>query len=240
MLNETLFILPVYQQDLSAGIFALRNVERKSLPLMTKRKTFEKYTAERLFDKSPEPTGNKDRNGGKEPLFVIQEHDATSRHFDFRIECGGVLKSWSVPKGLSTDAGDKRLAIPTEDHPMRYADFEGIIPEAEYGAGTVIIWDRGTYTNLKEDEGEATSIAESFEEGHIIIWLKGDKLRGGYAFIRKEDDADSVWFAIKMKDDEADAHRNPVSTQPESVVSGKTLKDLSDEKGLGDPWGKSS
>lgn len=196
---------------------------------MDNNKVLKTYRSKRSLEKSPEPPGEKGGSGKEDPLFVIQEHDATSRHFDFRIECDGVLKSWSVPKGLSTDPRDKRLAIPTEDHPIEYADFEGTIPEGEYGAGAVIVWDRGTYINLKEDDGEAVPIAETFEKGHITVWLKGEKLRGGYALIRKKDESDPVWFAVKMKDDEADARRNPVSTQPESVVSGRTIKDLVEE-----------
>lgn len=206
--------------------------------MMSRRKKLEKYRSKRTFEKSSEPKGKESRHGGKRPIFVIQEHDATNRHFDLRIECNGVLKSWSVPKGLSTDPGDKRLAIPTEDHPIEYAAFEGTIPEGEYGAGDAIVWDRGTYTNLKEDGDDPVSVAQSYDDGHITIWLDGGKLKGGYALIRKEGDSDPVWFAVKMKDDEADARRNPVSTQPESVLSGKTLKDFPEEKEQDDSEGK--
>jgi DNA ligase D-like protein (predicted 3'-phosphoesterase) len=197
---------------------------------MTERKKLGKYTAKRSFEKSPEPAGKKGRRGGKEPVFVIQEHDATNRHFDFRIECDGVLKSWSVPKGLSTDPRDKRLAIPTEDHPLEYADFEGTIPEDEYGGGAVIVWDRGVYENLAEEDGKPVPVAEGLEKGHISVRLEGEKLRGGYALIRKEDTSDSVWFVLKMKDEGADARRNPVSTQPKSVLSGETVEEVSRDK----------
>ena len=163
---------------------------------------------------------------------MIQKHDATSLHYDFRIEVDGVLKSWAVPKGPSTDPSVKRLAIPTEDHPMDYADFEGTIPEDEYGGGTVIVWDRGTYENLKEpdEKGDRPSVAEQLDDGHATIWLEGEKIRGGYALIRTDSGDDEKWLLVKMDDDEADARRNPESTQTKSVKSGKTIEEVGEEE----------
>ncbi|WP_422486556.1 DNA polymerase ligase N-terminal domain-containing protein [Gudongella sp. DL1XJH-153] len=111
-----------------------------------KEKKLEKYYSKRDIDKSPEPKGEKDISEN-EPIFVIQKHDASNLHYDFRLEVGGVLKSWTIPKGPSTDPEDKRLAIPTEDHPIDYVNFEGVIPEESYGAGEVIVWDTGKYEN---------------------------------------------------------------------------------------------
>jgi DNA ligase D-like protein (predicted 3'-phosphoesterase) len=156
------------------------------------------------------------------PRFVIQKHAASSLHYDFRLEAGGALKSWAVPKGPSTDPREKRLAMPVEDHALEYRDFEGKIPEGNYGAGAVIVWDAGTYRNLSED----VSIEQALADGHAAIWLEGEKLRGGWTLQRVATGSEERWLLIKRKDEEADARRNPVSTQPESVLSGRTIEDL--------------
>lgn len=164
--------------------------------------------------------------------FVIQEHDASTHHYDFRLEVDGVLKSWAVPKGPSTDPSEKRLAVPTEDHPLDYADFEGVIPEDEYGAGTVIVWDAGTWENLKaDDEGESVPLSRQLADGHATFRLNGEKISGGYALTRIATGDDERWLLVKMDDEEADARRNPTSTEPESVKSGRTLKEVREEEG---------
>ena len=191
------------------------------------------YRAKRDPESTPEPNASSSE-AGNGPIFVVQEHDASSHHFDLRIEIDGVLKSWSVPKGPSTDPSEKRMAIPTEDHPLAYADFEGVIPEDEYGGGTVLIWDRGPYRNLREDkDDDGASMAEAYDDGKLEVWLDGDKIRGGYALIRtgSGDDDDARWLLIKMDDDEADARRNPTSTEPKSVASGRTMDEIADEEG---------
>jgi DNA ligase D-like protein (predicted 3'-phosphoesterase) len=152
---------------------------------------------------------------------VIQKHAASSLHYDFRLEAGGVLKSWAVPKGPSTDPREKRLAMPTEDHPLGYAEFEGVIPEGEYGAGTVIVWDTGSYRNLGDEPLERT-----LERGHVKVWLEGRKLRGGYALTRIRSGKRESWLLVKMDDEGADRRRNPVSTRPESVLSGKKVEEI--------------
>ncbi|NHA14663.1 DNA polymerase ligase N-terminal domain-containing protein [Thioalkalivibrio sp. XN279] len=159
--------------------------------------------------------------------FVIQKHDASSLHYDFRLEFGGALVSWAVPKGLSTDPRDKRLAIQVEDHKLDYIDFEGVIPEGEYGAGTVLVWDTGTYRNLRAGKGgDNTGMEDALEDGLLEIWLEGKKLRGGYALKRIEGGKKPKWLVIKMDDEEADARRKPTSSEPKSVLTGRTLKQV--------------
>ncbi len=169
------------------------------------------------------------------PIFVIQKHDASSLHYDFRLEADGVLKSWVVPKGPSTDPSEKRLALPTEDHPLDYADFEGVIPEEHYGAGTVLIWDRGSYRNLKADQNGShadQSVTQQIADGHVTVWLKGEKLKGGYALTRTDlGEEEERWLLVKMDDDEADARLNPTSTETDSVASGRSIDDIHDGAG---------
>ena len=190
------------------------------------------YCRRRDFGRTPEPSGKrgKRKRGSYEgSSFVIQKHDASSLHYDFRLEVGDVLRSWAVPKGLSTDPRDKRLAMPTEDHPIDYLDFEGVIEEGEYGAGTVIVWDTGEYRNLTEERGEEVPIERALDRGHAVIWLQGRKLRGGYTLQRIGKGSDTRWLVIKRRDEGADARRNPVNTQPESVLSGQTIEQLAAE-----------
>lgn len=182
------------------------------------------YRSKRDLRKTPEPSGGSKKGG--DPMFVIQKHDARNLHYDFRLEVDGTLASWAVPKGPSTDPRDKRLAIHVEDHPLDYADFEGIIPEGMYGAGTVLVWDRGTYRNLMEEKDDPLSMEESIEKGHVEIWLEGEKLQGGYALVQMKGRGENNWLLIKMDDDKADARRNPVSTQPDSVISGASLEEI--------------
>lgn len=194
---------------------------------MGSKDKLKEYKKKRDFDKTIEP--KKDSSSKKRKnIFVIQKHDASNLHYDFRIEMDGILKSWAVPKGPSTDKSEKRLALLTEDHPLDYADFEGTVPEDEYGGGTVIVWDYGKYENLRKDK-EDLSIAESFKDGKIEINLKGKKLQGGYVLINTGGDDDNKWLLKKMDDGEADARRNPVSSEPESALSGKKIEEIEKE-----------
>ena len=193
------------------------------------------YREKRDFGKTPEPgpavpAGNAD-DEQRERIFVIQKHDASRLHYDFRLEVDGVLKSWAVPKGPSLNPADKRLAVMTEDHPMEYAGFEGSIPEDEYGGGTVIVWDHGTYRNLKQEDPrhKPMTMAEGLAQGHVTVWLEGKKLQGGFALIRtrgKQRREAENWLLIKMSDAFADAGRHIVPERPESVISGKTIEEL--------------
>ena len=184
------------------------------------------YRARRKSSRSPEPWGGR-RSSGKRPAFVIQEHLASTHHFDFRLEADGVLKSWAVPKGPSTDPRDKRFAIPVEDHPLDYADFEGVIPKDEYGGGSVIVWDRGTYDNITIKDGKLQPVAKALDEGHLMVALHGQKLSGGYALQRISRGDDERWLLIKMRDEHADARRRPTSTERKSVLSGRSVKQAS-------------
>lgn len=192
----------------------------------------DEYRQKRDLGASPEPPGG-ERAPGDRPLFVVQEHDASSLHWDFRLEADGVLKSWAVPKGPSTDPDEQRLAVRTEDHPLDYVDFEGRIPQDEYGGGQVIVWDLGPYRNLTEtDQGDEKPVATAVDQGHVEVWLEGDKLQGGWRLVHaRVGGEEDNWLLQKLDDDGADARRNPTSTQPESVLSGRTV----DEVDVDDP-----
>jgi DNA ligase D-like protein (predicted 3'-phosphoesterase) len=152
--------------------------------------------------------------------FVIQQHVARTMHYDFRLQVGRVLKSWAVPKGLSTDPREKRLAVEVDDHSLGYAKFEGRIGSG-YGAGRVIVWDAGTWRRLTDG-----SVKDALEDGHLSFWLEGKKLRGGWTLQRTRGGAKPQWLIIKRRDEGADPRRNPVSTQPESVRSGRTIDEI--------------
>src|SRR5512144_3145488 len=137
----------------------------------------DEYARKRTFGKTPEPSPSGDAARAGPLLFVIQQHAATRLHFDLRLECDGVLKSWAVPKGLSLDPADKRLAMQTEDHPLDYAGFEGIIPEGEYGGGTVVVWDQGSWEPVGNPH-------QDLHKGSLKFRLHGHKLRGGFALVR--------------------------------------------------------
>lgn len=184
------------------------------------KKDLKKYRDKRDFRSTGEPAGKQGPKDAKR--FVIQKHDATNLHYDLRLSVNGVLKSWSVPKGPSMDPSDKRLAIATEDHPYDYLDFEGVIPEDQYGGGKVIVWDKGTYKNLTE-----FTMEEALKKGKIEVELEGKKIKGGFALIKtQKKGTKNSWILIKKKDKQADARRNPVSTEPESVKSGKKIGEI--------------
>ena len=159
-------------------------------------------------------------------IFVVQKHAARTLHYDFRLEVEGVLKSWAVPKGPSTDPREKRLAVAVEDHALDYADFEGRIGETSYGAGAVIVWDTGPYRNRTERDGSEIPIGRALADGHAVVELEGRKLRGRYALTRTDTEPRERWLLVKVRDEVADARRDPVSTQPESVLTGRTIEQV--------------
>jgi bifunctional non-homologous end joining protein LigD len=183
------------------------------------------YKKKRSFDKTPEPVGGKPKD--KKLHFVIQKHHASHLHYDFRLELRGILKSWAVPKGLSMDPKEKRLAMLVEDHPWDYRDFEGIIPSG-YGKGTVIVWDEGTYetTAIKEKDKKAQehSITSQFWKGEMKFTLQGHKVKGGFKMVRAKDKGDNAWYLWKIKDKYAST--KDVTTKDKSVLSKKTLEQV--------------
>ena len=158
--------------------------------------TLKTYKAKRDFHKASEPKGTVTRKR-KKTIFVVQQHQATRNHCDFRLEVGNVLKSWAVPKGMPVETAEKHLAVETEDHPLEYATFEGKIPKGEYGAGMVKIYDSGDYRNIRK-----ISLKQSYENGQIEVVLNGRVLKGRYALIRTNfNDNPKNWLIIKMKED---------------------------------------
>lgn len=157
-----------------------------------------KYNQKRDFKQTAEPEGKSDKSK-TENIFVIQRHKATSLHYDFRLEMKGALKSWAVPKGPSLNPADKRLAMMVEDHPVSYAKFKGVIPEGNYGAGIVEIWDHGTYTLLDETPDGIKAI----KNGSLKFSLKGRKLKGEFALVKLKNAENNSWLLIKHRDDYA-------------------------------------
>ncbi|MBE9585798.1 DNA ligase D [Mucilaginibacter sp. JRF] len=185
--------------------------------------SLKEYAKKRDFKKTAEPKAgrSKDRN---HLMFVIQKHDATRLHYDFRLEMDGVLKSWAVPKGPSTDPQNKRLAMMVEDHPFDYRNFEGIIPKGEYGGGTVIVWDEGTYEPIEEIKGKKAQekhLLKQLKEGSLKIKLHGEKLNGEFALVKTHGMGENGWLLIKHKDDHAS--KKDITKQDKSVLSGKTI-----------------
>jgi bifunctional non-homologous end joining protein LigD len=191
------------------------------------------YNKKRNFSGTPEPEG-KEKSSENALKFVVQKHDASSLHYDFRLEMEGVLKSWAVPKGPSLNPADKRLAMAVEDHPYDYSEFEGVIPEGNYGAGTVIVWDEGTYEpadgkGLSRVEQEQL-LLQQYASGNIKLVLQGKKLKGAYSLLRLKKGGDKSWLLIK-KDDEF-ATEEEVTTKDKSVKSGKTIAQIAEENGV--------
>jgi bifunctional non-homologous end joining protein LigD len=186
----------------------------------------EEYRRKRKFSETPEPVG-RIRRGIRRRIFVVQKHDASRLHYDFRLAINGVLASWAVPKGPSMNPADKRLAVRTEDHPLEYADFEGVVPEGQYGAGPVMIWDKGLY----EPQGDSAP-DEQLKQGKIDVVLQGKKLRGGFTLIqtgrRSGVPSDRKrWLLVKHRDEYADPSWDIDSPELDrSVVTGRTLKEI--------------
>jgi len=193
------------------------------------------YKKKRSFKSTPEPVGGK--ASGPRLRFVVQKHDATRLHYDFRLELDGVLKSWAVPKGPSLNPEDKRLAMMVEDHPYDYRTFEGIIPEGNYGAGTVIVWDEGTYEALEGDSKKEQEkiLLQQLKKGSLKIKMNGSKLKGEFALVKLKNAENNAWLLIKHRDKYA--KETDITKKDKSVVSGKTIKTI--EKTSKNIWGSS-
>src|SRR5512143_629949 len=198
------------------------------IPAMAKDALTE-YSAKRTFAVTPEPPPAVPAAGRGPLLFVVQQHSARRLHFDFRLECDGVLKSWALPKGPTLDPDDKRLAVQTEDHPYDYASFEGVIPPGQYGAGEVIVWDCGVYS---PDEGGATwfhdraqaerEVRDGLAKGKLSFLLRGEKVKGSFALVRTRDA--KQWLLIKHKD--AFASRTDITERNRSVISNVAVEEV--------------
>ncbi|MGW0663963.1 DNA polymerase ligase N-terminal domain-containing protein [Streptodolium elevatio] len=200
---------------------------------MAQSDALKEYRRKRDFAKTTEPQGGHEPGEpGEAPEFVVQIHDATRMHFDFRLEVDGVLKSWAVPKGPSHDPAVKRLAVPTEDHPMDYRDFEGVIAKGEYGGGTVIVWDQGTYRSMATDKrGNEIPFDEAIERGHASFWMDGGKLHGGFALTRTRGGPgeQEAWILVKRKDQHAKGGDGTDPRRAKSVLTGRTLRQVADD-----------
>jgi bifunctional non-homologous end joining protein LigD len=183
----------------------------------------EKYKKMRDFGDTPEPSGGKPKKT-KGPIFVIQKHHASHLHYDFRLEMEGVLKSWAVPKGPSYDPAVKRLAMMTEDHPYDYAGFEGVIPEGNYGAGNVIIWDNGTWEFIEPGDDPVKAL----RSGKLTFRLKGKKMFGEWALVRihGRSPKGNEWLLLKHRDQFANEKIDVTEVAPLSVVSGRDVEDV--------------
>jgi bifunctional non-homologous end joining protein LigD len=181
------------------------------------------YKKKRNFRKTSEPSGKEKTAAGK-LIFVVQQHSATNLHYDFRLEMRGVLKSWAVPKGPSMNPEDKRLAMMVEDHPYDYKDFEGTIPEGNYGAGNVIVWDNGTYHSTESEEKKESekALLAGLYKGHISFILHGKKLKGEFALAQMKGRGENAWLLIKKNDEYASD--KDILKKNKSILSGKALK----------------
>ena len=183
------------------------------------------YQRKRDFTKTAEPAGKSVRSSSAKKLhFVIQKHAASHLHFDFRLELDGVMKSWAVPKGPSYDPSVRRLAMEVEDHPISYNTFEGTIPAGEYGGGTVMLWDRGTYE--AEDGGGVESLRRGYEKGDLKIVLHGKRLQGGWVLVRMQRPGRPQWLLIKHRDETADPKRDITAETTTSVATRRTMEQI--------------
>ncbi|HET7041926.1 MAG TPA: DNA polymerase ligase N-terminal domain-containing protein [Gemmatimonadales bacterium] len=196
---------------------AARSSSRAAVPLA-------EYNAKRDFSRTREPAGRVPKARGATLHFVIQKHEASHLHYDFRLELDGVMKSWAVPKGPSLDPSVRRLAMEVEDHPISYNTFEGTIPEGEYGGGTVMLWDRGTYE--AEDGGGVESLRRGYEKGDLKFVLHGKRLQGGWVLVRMQRPGRPQWLLIKHRDRYADSKADVTRDNTTSVTTRRTMDQI--------------
>jgi bifunctional non-homologous end joining protein LigD len=191
--------------------------------------SLETYNAKRDFTKTGEPPGRAQKTA-KELRFVIQKHAASHLHFDFRLELDGAMKSWAVPKGPSYDPTVKRLAMQVEDHPIEYNKFEGTIPQGEYGGGTVMIWDRGTYESASGEGVDA--VRDGYKRGDLKIIMHGERMQGSWVLVRtrRDERGKTQWLLIKHRDSFAMEGADIVAAVQTSVVTGRTMEEIAKGK----------
>jgi bifunctional non-homologous end joining protein LigD len=188
------------------------------------------YRRKRNFSRTREPEGGKPIRSTR-LAYVVQKHAASRLHYDLRLELDGVMKSWAVPKGPSLDPAVKRLAIHVEDHPIEYNRFEGTIPKGEYGGGTVMIWDYGTYTSPEEGDDPQAALREGYRRGDFKVILSGKRLRGSWVLVRTKGRGggkQNQWLLIKHRDAAADPETDPTEAYQTSARSGRTMQEIAD------------
>ena len=185
------------------------------------------YRRKRDFTRTAEPAGSR-KAGSKKLAFVIQKHAASRLHYDLRLELDGVMKSWAVPKGPSLDPAVRRLAIQVEDHPIDYNKFEGTIPEGEYGGGTVMLWDRGTYRYAGEHEDPLEGLRRGYAKGDLKFELRGKRLQGSWVLVRTRGrgERQPQWLLIKHRDDDASDGREVTEEFTTSVTTGRSMDEI--------------
>jgi bifunctional non-homologous end joining protein LigD len=191
------------------------------------------YRRKRDFSRTREPEGGK-RTPSPRLAYVIQKHAASRLHYDLRLELDGVMKSWAVPKGPSLDPAVKRLAIHVEDHPIEYNAFEGTIPAGEYGGGTVMIWDYGTYTAVAAEDDPEAALRAGYRKGDFKFVLRGKRLRGSWVLVRTRGRGDrprqNQWLLIKHRDETADPNADPTEAYQTSARTGRTMDEIAEGK----------
>jgi bifunctional non-homologous end joining protein LigD len=218
----------------------VRRRQLEEIRMGTRKRTgpLSEYRRKRDFAKTSEPAGRaRPLRSARALHFVVQKHAAARLHFDLRLELDGVMKSWAVPKGPSYDPSQRRLAVEVEEHPIEYNRFEGTIPEGEYGAGSVMLWDRGTYA--PEGGGGADAVRQGYEDGELKIELRGERLRGGWVLVRTKragaKRGKRQWLLIKHRDEYANAMKS-VADIDVSVKSGRTMAEIGEDVGGRRVW----
>jgi len=203
---------------------SVKTTAKRTATRPSKKAPLGEYNAKRDFTRTAEPAGKVPKPRSKTLHFVIQKHAASHLHYDFRLELDGVMKSWAVPKGPSLDPSVRRLAMEVEDHPIAYNTFEGTIPQGEYGGGTVMLWDRGTYE--ADDDGGPASLRSGYEKGELRFVMHGKRIRGGFVLARLRRPGRPQWLLIKRRDDYADPERDITAEETTSIATRRTMEQI--------------
>jgi len=203
---------------------SVKTTAKRTTTRASKKTPLGEYNAKRDFTRTAEPAGKVPKPRSKTLHFVIQKHAASHLHYDFRLELDGVMKSWAVPKGPSLDPSVRRLAMEVEDHPIAYNTFEGTIPQGEYGGGTVMLWDRGTYE--AEDDAGPAALRSGYEKGELRFVMHGKRIRGGFVLARLRRPGRPQWLLIKRRDDYADPKRDVTAEETTSIATRRTMDQI--------------